>query len=139
MKSFKIKDENILRRLEKRYEVELVQYNIITSNFLYEKNGDEKRISFDSLINIMEHEENKDVELFDVLNSLKCSYFPERIKNYFVDFYQQNDLPIPRDILITRGFIEFYDKDKQIFYLPYEDDLDVVLLQAQKYIKRSAN
>ncbi len=139
MKSFKIKDENILRRLEKRYDVELVQYNIITSNFLYEKNGDNKRISFDSLVNIMEHEDNKDVELFDVLNSLKCSYFPERIKNYFVEFYQQNDLPIPRDILITRGFIEFYDKDKQIFYLPYEDDLDVVLLQAKKYIKKSAN
>ncbi len=139
MKSFKIKDENILRRLEKRYNVELVQYNIITSNFLYERNGDKKRMSLDSLVNIMEHEENKDVELYDLLNSLKCSYFPERIKNYFVEFYEQNDLPIPRDILITRGFIEFYDQDKQIFYLPYENDLDIVLLQAKKYIKRSAN
>ncbi len=135
MKTFKIQDENILRRLEKRYKVHLVQFNIMTGNFAYTKDGNKKRISFDSLINIMEHEENKDIELFNILNSLKCSYFPERIKSYFVDFYEQCNLSIPRDIFITRGFIEFYDKDNQIFYLPYMDDIDIVLLQAKKYIQ----
>lgn len=135
MKSFKIKEENILKRLEERYKVSLVEYNIITSNFLYEVNNEKKRISFESLVHHMEHEENKDVELYDILNSLKCSYFPERIKNYFEEFYKEIEVNLPRDILITKGFIEFYDKENEIFYLPYENDLDIVLKQAKKYIK----
>lgn len=135
MKTFNLKDENILIALSNRYNVSEVKYNIITGNFVYvDKDGDKKHIHIDSLVNHMKYEKLENDELYQLLNKIKSSYFPRRIKDSFLDFYEENGIKVPRNIFITHSLVEFYDKDGQIFYLGYEDDFDLMFTQAKKYL-----
>ncbi|WOO87299.1 hypothetical protein RZE82_09300 [Mollicutes bacterium LVI A0039] len=136
MTTFNLKHENILIGLENRYNVSEVKYNIITGNFVYvDKNGEKKHIHIDSLINHMKYENLANDELFQLLDRINSSYFPRRIRDSFVEFYEANNLKIPRNIFITHSLVEFHDHEDQIFYLQYEDDFDLMFKQAEKYLK----
>lgn len=136
MTAFDLKHENILIGLEQRYNVTEVKYNILTGNFVYkDKNDQKKHIHVDSLLNHMKYEKLENDELYQLIDRIKASYFPRRIRDSFLDFYETNDLKVPRNIFITHSLVEFYDHDGQIFYLQYEDDFDLMFNQAKKYIK----
>lgn len=135
MKTFKIKEYNILKSLEKIYNVQNVRYNIMTSNFIYYQNDEKKHISLHSLVNYLKHEKDHDTELYTLLNSLYSSYFDNRIKKYFITFYEKHQIPVPRDIFITSGFIEFHTAEGYNFYLPYDDDFDKIFKEAEHFIK----
>ncbi len=137
MTAFNFKHENILLGLERRYNVTEVKYNILTGNFVYyNKHGEKKHIHIDSLLNHMKYEHLETDELYQLIDRIKASYFPRRIKESFVEFYEQNDLKLPRNLYIMHSLVQFYDHDGQVFYLTYEDDFDLMFTQAKKYIAK---
>lgn len=137
MTTFNLKDETILRRLEKRFNVEEVKYNIITENFVYyNKHGEKKRISMESLLNHMEFEGLKEDRLYIILKPVFASYFPRRIRDSFLEFYEKHELTVPRNIFIENGHVQFYDYDGEVFLVPYHDDFDVIFNQASKYLHK---
>ncbi len=136
MTAFNLRDENILIGLEQRYNVTEVKYNIITGNFVYvSKFGEKKHIHLDSLVNQMKYEKRENDELFILLDRIKASYFPRRIRDSFLEFYAENNLKVPRNIFIAHSLVEFYDHEGQVFWLQYEDDFDLMFTQARKYLK----
>lgn len=137
MTTFDLKHENILIGLEQRYNVTEVKYNILTGNFVYvDKHGEKKHIHVDSLVNHMKYENLENDELYQLLDRIKASYFPRRIRDSFIEFYEENGLKIPRNIFIMHSLVEFYDHDGQIFYLQYEDDFELMFTQAKKYLNK---
>lgn len=137
MTSFNLRDENILLGLESRYNVTEVKYNILTGNFVYnDKMNDKHHIHIDSLLNHMKYENLQNDELYQLIDRIKSSYFPRRIKDSFLDFYEELGLKLPRNIFITHSLVEFYDYDGLIFYIQYEDDFELMFNQARKYLNR---
>lgn len=135
--AFNFRDENILSGLELRFNVTEVKYNILTGNFVYfNKHGEKKHIHIDSLLNHMKYEQLENDELYQLINRIKCSYFPRRIKDSFTEFYETMGIKLPRNIFIVHSLVEFYDYDGQKFYLQYEDDFDLMFTQAQKYLHK---
>ncbi len=134
--TFNIKDETILMKLAERYNVHDVKYNIITENFVYyNKHGEKKHIAIDSLLNHMRYENLESDELYIIINKINSSYFPRRIRDSFLEFYKEMDLPVPRNIFITNATVEFHDRQGDTFYIEYNDNFDVMFEQARKYIK----
>lgn len=137
MTTFNFRDETILVKLEERYNVTEVKYNILTGNFVYyNKLGDKKHIHIDSLINHMKYENLVNDELYQVLDRIKSSYFPRRIQDSFLQFYDEMGIKVPRNIFIVHSLVEFYDHDGEVFYLNYEDDFELMFTQARKYLKQ---
>lgn len=135
MTSFNIKDENILSGLEQRYNVTEVKYNIITGNFVYfDKTKQKQHIHIDSLLNHMKYEQLENDQLYRILDRVKASYFPRRIKDSFIEFYELNQIEVPRNIFICHSLVEFYDHEGQVFYIQYEDDFELMFKQANKYL-----
>ncbi len=137
MTTFDFRDENILLGLEKRYNVTEVKYNILTGNFVYyNKHGEKKHIHIDSLVNHMKYEHLENDELYQLLDRVKACYFPRRIKDSFLEFYEEHGLKVPRNLYIAHSLVQFYDHDGQVFWLQYEDDFDLMFTQASKYLKK---
>lgn len=136
MTAFNLRDENILLGLEQRYNVTEVKYNILTGNFVYvDKQERKQHIHIDSLLNHMKYEKLENDELYQLIDRIKSSYFPRRIHDSFLEFYDEMDLKVPRNIFITHSLVEFYDQDGDVFYIQYEDDFDLMFDQAKKYLK----
>lgn len=137
MTTFNFRDENILIGLERRYNVSEVKYNIMTGNFVYfNKHGEKKHIHIDSLLNHMKYENLENDELYQLIDRIKSSYFPRRIKDSFLEFYEEMGLKVPRNIFIAHSLVEFYDYDGEVFFLQYEDDFTLMFNQAKKYLSR---
>lgn len=137
MTAFNLRDENILLGLEQRYNVTEVKYNILTGNFVYvDKHEHKQHIHVDSLLNHMKYEKLENDELYQLIDRIKSSYFPRRIRDSFLEFYDEMGLKVPRNIFITHSLVEFYDHEGQVFYIQYEDDFDLMFNQAKKYLTK---
>ncbi len=120
----RIEDMRILRNLKKEFDVETVKYDVLSKSFRYRFPDDKERnITLDALIKRMEENPN---ETYHNLMILKREYFPRRLKEIIVAFYDLHNLELPRELFITEDGFELFIGD-DIYYVEYKDDFDEFL------------
>ncbi len=120
----RIEDMKILKNLKKQFEVDCVKYDVLSKSFRYQfPDEKERNITLDALIKLMADEKG---ETYHNLMILKREYFPRRLKEIIVAFYDLHNLELPRELYITEdGFELLIDDDT--YYVEYKDDFDEFL------------
>ncbi|MFV0288256.1 MAG: hypothetical protein ACK5HR_02215 [Mycoplasmatales bacterium] len=119
----KIKNETIFKDLKTVYNVEEVKYDVLSKTFIYRlPNNQEKSLTFASLLNILD----KSTEIYSVLDRLRSSYFPRRLKEVITTFYQDNNLQLPNELIIGEQGFEVLINNK-LYFINYDDDFTKIL------------
>lgn len=120
----KIEDMKILKSLKEEFGVECVNYDVLSKSFRYKfPDQKERNITLDALIKLLADDKN---DIYHNLMILKRAYFPRRLKEIIVTFYESNDLLLPRELYITEAGFELFH-DEEIYYVKYSDDFEEFL------------
>lgn len=128
----KIEDMKILRSLKEEFGVEEVRYDVLSKTFRYKfTDQKERNITLDALIKLLAENKN---DIYHNLMILKRGYFPRRLKEVIVSFYEDNGLSLPRELFITEAGFELIIDD-QIHYVKYSDDFELFLIEFAKIMQ----
>lgn len=117
----RIEDMKILRSLKGEFKVETVKYDVLSKTFRYKfPDEKERNITLDALIKLMADQPS---DVYHNLMILKREYFPRRLKETIVCFYEHNDLNLPRELFITEDGFELV-VGEDIYFVDYSDNFD---------------
>ncbi len=130
-----LREMQLLRKLERAYDVHEVKYDIINYEFTYIKGDEVKRRSLVELINHVYAEVPKD-EVQLQLEDIAASYLPEYIKEQITKYYSDNGIKQPEHLYVFKGLIQFIDNDGDEFYVPLGNDMKDIFRQFDKILKK---
>lgn len=127
----KLQEYQILRELEKKYDIREVKYDILNFQFEYIKDDVAKSIMLADVVAHLYQDVPKDEILLN-LDQIVSEYIPEYLNQQFRDYYSQNNIELPAKLFIFKGLVQYIDADQDVYYVPFDRELEQIFQQFDK-------